>query len=451
MAGATATRTVEDVLRETGFTPFHRRVVFLTGFAWTFVAFEIVNISFVLGNVFQTFGVAQDSLLYFLINSATLGGSFVGSLILGRLSDTRGRRAIFLGSILWYSVFTAVTAASWDPWSMFTFRVLSGIGLGGMLVVDPSILSEFLPPQSRGRFMVLLDFFWPVGFLLAILFWWVFIVQGVTVGGLDSWRVLFVVAAFPAFIAFLARLTLPESPFYYARHGRLKEAAGVLERISGRPVDPVSLSREQAVPRAPLSALFESKLARRSVVTLVVWAALNFSYYGLFLDLPFALGTFQNDVATDVSLTALFFVVSAVAQFPGYLASMVLVERWGRKRTLALFLVLGGVSGLAFATATGVPLLFASLAFVSFFNLGAWGAVYAYTPELFPTQYRATGFGMGETVGKLVSIAGPILFGAMYAGTGGVVAPLAVIAGVMAAGGLFLAGLGPETKGQAFE
>ena len=220
---ATATRTVEDVLRERGFAPFHRRVVLLTGFAWTFVAFEIINISFVLANVFTTFGIASGSLLYFLITSGTLIGSFLGSLFLGRLSDTRGRRTIFLGSILWYSAFTALTALSWDPWSMFTFRVLAGIGLGGMLVVDPSILSEFLPPQSRGRFMVLLDFFWPIGFLLAILFWWVFIVQGVTVGGIESWRILFLVAAFPAFIAFLARLTIPESPFFYARHGKLPE------------------------------------------------------------------------------------------------------------------------------------------------------------------------------------------------------------------------------------
>ncbi len=447
---AAATRTVEDVLRAGGFTRFHRRIVLLTGFAWTFVAFEIINISFVLGNVFRTFGIAQDSLLYFLITSATLGGSFVGSLFLGRLSDTRGRRTIFLGSILWYSVFTAITALSWDPWSMFTFRALAGIGLGGMLVVDPSILSEFLPPQSRGRFMVLLDFFWPIGFLLAILFWWVFIVQGVTVGGIESWRVLFVVAAFPAFVAFLARLTIPESPFYYARHGKLTEAANVLERMTGTKVDAASLAKEQVVPRAPIMALFGRGLARRTVVTLVVWMALNFSYYGLFLDLPFALGTFQNEVATDVGLTALFFIVSAVAQFPGYLASMILVDRWGRKWTLALFLILGGVSGFAFATATGVPLLFASLAFVSFFNLGAWGAVYAYTPELFPTQYRATGFGMGETIGKLISIAGPVMFGYMYGQTGGVFAPLAAIAGVMAIGGVFLAAVGPETKGTTF-
>jgi len=448
---ALATKTVEDVLREGGFTRFHRRVVAITGFAWTFVAFEIILISFVLPKVFETFGIDANAqpVLYFLVTSATLMGSFIGSLVLGRLADARGRRMVFLASILWYSLFTALTALSWDPWSVFGFRLLAGLGLGGMLVVDPSVLSEFLPPQSRGRFMVLLDFFWPIGFLLAIGFWWVFIVSNVTVASLDPWRVLFVVAAFPAFIAFLVRVTIPESPFYYARHGRLREAAEVLGRITGKPVDPATLSREQAVPRAPVSALFQGVLLRRSAVTIIVWIALNFSYYGLFLSLPFALPIF-GAVGADPGMLALFFVVSALAQFPGYGVSMVLVERWGRKRTLALFLLLGGVSGYAFATATELWALFVSLAFVSFFNLGAWGAVYPYTSELFPTQYRATGFGMAEGVGKITAILGPVIFGALYASTQGVIAPLTSIAVVMVLGGVFLAALGPETKGQAF-
>jgi len=440
------TRTVEDVLRQGGFTSFHRRVVLLTGFAWTFVAFEIILIGFVLPAVFTEFGLtpAGDPILYFLVASATLIGSFIGSLILGRIADDRGRRTVFLVSILWYSAFTALTALSWDPWSVFGFRLLAGLGLGGMLVVDPSMLSEFLPPQSRGRYMVLLDFFWPVGFLLAIAFWWIFIIQG---GG--QWRLLFVVAAFPAFIAFLARMTVPESPFYLARHGRLDDAAGVLRRVTGSDVAASSLSKEQVVPRAPVMALFQGSLLRRSSVTIAVWIALNFSYYGLFLSLPFALPVF-GAVGSDVGLLAAFFIVSALAQFPGYGASMYLVEAWGRKRTLALFLILGGVSGYFFATATELATLFVSLALVSFFNLGAWGAVYPYTSELFPTQYRATGFGMAEGVGKITAILGPVIFGTLYVSTGGIIAPLTAIAGIMALGGLVLAGIGPETKGQVF-
>ncbi|MEK6810673.1 MAG: MFS transporter, partial [Candidatus Thermoplasmatota archaeon] len=155
---AVETKRVEEVLREGGFTSFHRKVVAITGFAWTFVAFEIILIGFVLPAIFETFGIDQNvqPVLYFLVASATLMGSFIGSLVLGRLADARGRRMVFLVSILWYSVFTALTAVSWDPWSVFGFRFLAGLGLGGMLVVDPALLSEFLPPQSRGRFMVLL-------------------------------------------------------------------------------------------------------------------------------------------------------------------------------------------------------------------------------------------------------------------------------------------------------
>src|SRR5439155_21140810 len=111
------------------------------------------------------------------------------------------------------------------------------------------------------------DFFWPLGFLLAIGFWWAFIVNGVTVAGLAPWRVLFIAAAFPAFIAAIARVTIPESPFYHARHGRLAEAAAVLTRLTGRPVDPTSLAREAGAPKAPMGDLFRGALRRRSAVT----------------------------------------------------------------------------------------------------------------------------------------------------------------------------------------
>ena len=443
----TATKRVEEVLREGGFTSFHRRVVAITGFAWTFVAFEIILISLVLPVLGAEFGIftATDPVQYGAIVSATLLGSFVGSLSLGRLSDARGRRRYFQLSIVFYSIFTALTALSFNVASVFTFRFLAGLGLGGMLVIDPAILSEYLPPQHRGRYMVFLDFFWPGGFLLAIGFWYLFIIQ------LDgAWRLLFLVAAFPAFIAFLFRLAVPESPYYLARKGRLEEASGVLRRVTGKNVNPSDLAGEPAVSRAPVRALFRGDLLRRTAVTIGVWIALNFSYYGLFLWLPPALAGFGIAPFADPNVLALFLVISAVAQFPGYAASMVLVEKWGRKKTLALFLILGGISGYVFATAGDFTTLVLGLVFVSFFNLGAWGAVYPYTSELFPTEYRATGFGVAEGVGKITAVLAPIAFGALLAYTAGVFWPLTAVAVMMLAGGLIAATVGPETKGAAF-
>ena len=103
-----------------------------------------------------------------------------------------------------------MTALAWGPWSVMTFRFLAGLGLGGMLVVDPSMLTEYLPPQRRGRLLVFLDFWWPVGLLLATFLSWIFI--GHDIGGANSWRWLFLAASFPALLAFVVRRSLPGEP-----------------------------------------------------------------------------------------------------------------------------------------------------------------------------------------------------------------------------------------------
>src|SRR5438309_11432263 len=141
-------RDVEEVLRAGGLSSFHRKAILVTGVAWTFVAMEILLVGFV-APVFAGLWHLNGVMLG-LVNSAALAGSLVGSLVLGRTADRIGRRRIFQLSILWYAVFTACTALSWGPWSVMTFRFLAGLGLGGMLVVDPSMLAEYLPPQRRG-------------------------------------------------------------------------------------------------------------------------------------------------------------------------------------------------------------------------------------------------------------------------------------------------------------
>ena len=427
---------VEDVLRRGGFTSFHRKAVALTGFAWTFVAMEILLVGFTVP-VFTSIWGLSGSFAGWIAASA-LGGSLVGSVVLGRLSDRIGRRRIFLGSILWYAVFTALTALAWGPEALSTFRFLAGIGLGGMLVVDPSMLAEYLPPQRRGRFLVFLDFFWPVGLLLATGLSWVFLTQ---VGGDWGWRWLFLAASFPAFLAFVARLSLPESPYYLARKGRLGEAAEVLEDITGQDVDSSELEPPEET-RSSVRELVSTRLRSTSALIVLVWIALNISYYGLFLWLPFVLQDEQK-FSVDVYL---LLTLSALSQFPGYGASIWLVERIGRKPTLALFLALGGVSALTFALADSAPVYVAALFFVGFFNLGAWGAVYPYTSELFPTRVRSSAFGMVEGFGKGAAIGGPYLFGALIDWTGGTVWSLVFVAAVMAAGALVVL-LGRETRG----
>jgi putative MFS transporter len=367
----------------------------------------------------------------------------VGSLVLGRLSDRIGRRAIFQYAILWYAAFTALTALAWGPWSVMTLRFLAGLGLGGLLVVDPSILAEYLPPQRRGRLLAFLDFWWPVGLLMAIGLSYIFLGPTFDRFGDNSWRYLFLAASFPAFLAFFIRRTLPESPYYLARHGRSKEAAEVLSEITDSPVEEAEVT---AAPEPDASAreLVAGVLRNRTVVAALIWIALNVSYYGLFLWLPFVL---QDEKSFHVDVYLLL-TLSALAQFPGYAAAIWLVERIGRKPTLAGFLVLGGISAYAFAVADTSGVYITALFFVGFFNLGAWGAVYPYTAENFPTRLRSSAFGVMEGVGKAAAIAGPYIFGHLKDVTGGTTWSLTFIAIVMAVGGVIAAAFGHETRGE---
>jgi len=435
---AVAARDVEEVLREGGFTAFHRRIVAVTGLAWTFVAMEILLIGFTLPLFRDLWGLSGAWLG--LLGSAALAGSLVGSLAWGRAADRMGRRGIFQATILWYSAFTALTALTalaWGPGSLLVLRFLAGIGLGGMLVVDPALLTEYLPPQNRGRFLVFLDFFWPIGMLLAIGLSFVFLDL------LDGrWRWLFLAAACPAFLTAVARRAVPESPYFLARAGRRREAAEVLGRITGRAVDAEGLAAPPQ-PAAPFGELFGPELRRTSALVVVVWIALNISYYALFIWLPDVIGAVQRFGIPVYLLLAL----AAAAQFPGYAAAIWLVEVWGRKRTLATFLVLGGASAYVFSAARSPGIYLAALFFVGFFNLGAWGAVYPYTSELYPTRLRSSAFGLAEGVGKAAAIAGPYLFGYLRDVTGELVWSLTFVAAVMALGGLVTASLGRETKG----
>src|SRR5437773_808731 len=241
------TRNVEEVLREGGLSRFHKKALLVTGAAWTFVAMEILLVGFVapiFAGLWNLSGAMQG-----LVNSAALAGSLCGSLVLGRLADRIGRRTIFQYAILWYALFTAGTALALGPWSVMTFRFLAGLGLGGLLVVDPSMLAEYLPPQRRGRLLVFLDFWWPVGLLAATGLSFLFL--GPTFNRFAAWacRSLFLPPPFRPFLAFVVRRTLPESPYFLARQGRSEEAAEVLTEMTGRPVEPGAFE----APDAPLS------------------------------------------------------------------------------------------------------------------------------------------------------------------------------------------------------
>ncbi len=200
---------------------------------------------------------------------------------------------------------------------------------------------------------------------------------------------------------------------------------------------------EQPAPR--WTALWSPTYRRRTIALWLTWFGTNFSYYGAFIWLPTLL------VASGFTLVKSFeyTLIITLAQLPGYAVSAILIERWGRRPTLATFLAGSALSAVAFGLADSVPTVLAAGMALSFFNLGAWGALYAVTPEVYPTDLRATGAGSAAAFGRLASIIAPLLVPLLRISTGltGLFMVFAVAFAVAAVAALGL----PEWRGRALE
>jgi putative MFS transporter len=301
-------------------------------------------------------------------------------------------------------------------------RFLTGLAIGGTLPVDYAIMSEFLPAKQRGRFLVYLESFWSLGTIVVALLAWLLIPRFPE----DGWRWLLAISAIPGLLGFWIRRSVPESPRYLLITGREEEARRVLVQVANENNKPLHIGRLQAEVRTSKpspAAIWRSGLTARTLLLSIVWFGLSLGYYGIFTWLP---SIFVGQGFTFVRSYE-YLIVLALAQVPGYALAAYLVDKIGRRWTVALFLFISAISSFLFAIATTPSLIVGSAMLMSFALLGAWGGVYAFTPELYPTQVRATGMGWASAMARAAGILAPTLGGLLI----GVSLPLAL--GVYAA------------------
>jgi len=333
---------------------FHRRLLAICGSAWAFDSMEVILISFTLPVLIGVWGLS--GLSAGLLGAASLMGMIVGNWGWGWYADRHGRKDAFQYTVLLYSVFTGLTALAVGFFSGFTLRFLTGVGLGGALAVDTSYLSEHLPTDRRGRYLVYLDAFWPIGNILAVLLAWIFLAAlpgdggAVTVpliGAVAGWRLLFIAAAFPALLVFVIRSRLRETPYFLARSGDIEGANGRIREIAetnDQPFEPIDAEEVTLTQRVNFSRLFETDLRKQTLMIAFAWFAINFGYYGVFIWLPQTVGA-----AGVVGNIYAYFVLIGLVQIPGYVSAAYLVEVIGRKATLGSYLLLSGVFTFVFA------------------------------------------------------------------------------------------------------
>ena len=282
------------------------------------------------------------------------------------------------------------------------FRFLVGLGLGAELPVASTLISEFSPRKVRGRMVVLLEAFWAVGWILAAVIGTFVVSQGET-----GWRWGFALGAVPAVYAIYVRLGLPESVRYLETAGRHDEAEEIVRSFESA-ADPAKIDHSPA-PAATdhdvRGGIWSPALRRRTAAFWAVWFGVSLSYYGAFIWIPSLL----VDQGFTLVRSFTFTLIITVAQLPGYAAAGWLIEVWGRRITLSVFLAGSALAAVLYGFAAVPWQIIAAGCLLSFFNLGAWGALYAIGPELYPTAIRATGTGAGAAFGRIGSIIAPLI------------------------------------------
>ncbi|MDU2064743.1 MAG: MFS transporter [Sporomusaceae bacterium] len=423
---------------------FHYRLLVVIGLGWMFDAADTGLVSFVLPALAKEWGLTAQEIGY--IGSVGLIGMALGAVIAGSIAERLGRRRTFAATLLLYGIATGLCGFAWNFTSLLIFRFFVGFGLGGQLPVAVTLMSEYSPAKERGRFIVLLESFWGAGWLVAALIAYILIPK-------FGWQAAFFVGALPALYIFCIWRSVPESVRFLLQQGNYEAAHAIvskLERQAG--ITPPILSQAELISQNPVArdfsggglrfaALWDSRLRRRTLLLWLLWFGIVYSYYGIFTWLPSLLAA----QGLAIVKTFEYVLLMTLAQLPGYFAAALLVDRWGRKNTLAAFLLMSGIAAYGFGHSTEVFWVVAWGCTMSFFNLGAWGVVYTYTPELYPTSVRALGVGWAAGIGRIGGMVAPAIVGSMLPlfGIGSI---FTMFMAVLAVTGLIVLALGKETK-----
>ncbi|MBC7093500.1 MFS transporter [Candidatus Bipolaricaulota bacterium] len=431
-----ATLTFEEAIERIGIGRFQRRLMAICGAGWAADAMEVLLISFALPAIREEWDLstAQAGLL----STAIFLGMLAGAWFWGTLSDRIGRKLGFVLTVLIDSGFGLLSAFSPNFAALVLLRALTGFGVGGTLPVDYAIFAEYLPRGKRGRYLVYLEAFWALGVIVAAGLAWLVVPR-------VGWRLLPALSAVPGLIVFWIRRYVPESPRFLLVHGREEEARRILAQVArenGASLPAGIRLAVPTIPRAKVRDLWHRPYTRTTALLWLIWFGISLGYYGVFTWLP---ALFVGRGMTFLRSYEYIFLL-ALAQLPGYFSAAFLVERIGRRPTLGLYLIASGIFTYLFAVAVSLPAYVAAAVWMSFFALGAWGALYAYTPEAYPTQLRTTGMGAASGMTRIAGALAPTLGGYLL----GVSMPLAltVFAAAYALSGIAALLLPYETRGR---
>ena len=384
------------------FNAAHRKLLVASGIGWAFDAMDVGLVSFVVAAIAADPHFNLNATEKSWVLSVGFVGMAIGAALGGYFADRVGRKTVFTATLIIFGLANAGMACSWTLVALLIARFIIGLGLGAELPVASTLVSEFSPTRYRGRMTVLLESFWAVGWIIAAAIG-AFVIPNT---GDWGWRGGVLIGALALLCAGGDRAHIPESVRFLESKGREDEAEQAVryfEQASG--VAPVASPKAEPLPAIRTRELFGHQYLARTVAIWLTWFFVNFSYYGAFTWMPSLLADQFGSLTSSFGYT----LIISLAQLPGYFLAAWLVEIWGRRRTLSVFLAVSAVAAFAFSQAGSVAAVIGFGMLLSASNLGAWGVLYAVTPEIYPTRLRGAASGAAAAVGRVAAIIAPLL------------------------------------------
>ncbi|MEY9870439.1 putative MFS transporter [Peribacillus sp. B2I2] len=385
--------TIDDV----PFNKFHLRITGLTfgsnfcdGYALGIIAMALT-----------VFGPQMElnAMWTGLLGSSALIGLFVGSLVLGRLSDRIGRQKIFLVTYLLITIATILQFFVSGPAELFVLRLLIGFGLGGDYAVGSTLLVEFSPKKYRASLLASLNGVWTLGYVVSN-----FVGYYLEQTGSDSWRWMLVSAAIPSIVVLILRIGTPESPRWLVGMGRVEEARQIVKKHIGPNVEMgETITGSQTI--LGFRGLFSKRLRKRMAFGGIFKLTLVLPYYAIYTFLPSILRTmgFEQNFFADTMLN-LFLLV-------GSFTGLWFLAKFSRRGfTIGSFAILTvSLFTLSIINNGSQFLMLTAFLVFTFVLAAANNLTIVYPAEIFPTEIRGSGIGMVTAISRIGAVIGTFL------------------------------------------
>ena len=383
--------------------------------------------------------------------ASALYGTIVGAMLAGWPGERYGRRDSLRGMAILYLVSALGCAAAWNWPSLVVFRFMSGLGIGGSSVLGPMYIAEIAPAKLRGRLVGFFQFNVVLGILLAYFSNYLI---GLRHLGASEWRWELGVAALPAALFFIMLFTIPRSPRWLAKKGRVDEARAVLQMTGDE-------NYEHDLQDIVASIRIEQKQAAEKLFTrkyaFPIFLAVSIGMFNQLSGIN-AILYYLNDIFGYAGFSKVSGNLQAVAigatNLLFTLIAMSVIDRIGRKKLLLIGSVgtaacLAGVAAIFFTGRNENLLVWLLIGYIAFFAFSQGAVIWVYLSEVFPNTVRAKGQSLGSFSHWFMNAAISGIFPLMAASSGAY--PFVFFSLMMVLQFFVVLFVYPETKGVSLE